>query len=494
MLEPEKKMKKILFLNPPLGEKERSGALAVATGRSIPYGLISLASVVRNIGYDISFLDSANLGYGIEDTVDQILALRPEYVGITTVTLSVDKAAKVAELLKRKNKKIKTLVGGAHLSSVPEETMRRFPVFDVGVIGEGEETITELMPALDNDDSLKNIRGIIYREEGEIIRTKKRRMIKDLDLLPMPAWDILPDMTKTYKPSAPSYLRLPSTTIITSRGCFGKCIFCNSRRIHGGLRCFSADYVIEMIRYLVRNYHIRDISIYDDNFLFYEDRVQKICNTILDEKIDLSWSCYSRVDQGNLELFKLMKKAGCWQLSYGIESGSQRILDLIKKNVTLEQMEKTINDTKRAGLRTRGFFIIGHFTEDKKSILQTIDFMRKIPLDDFHFTTFTPLPGTVAYNIAEQYGEFDKTWSKMNLQNPVFIPDDLTAKEMEYYSKLAYRSFYFRPKILTSYLYMLFRYPQNMKRLLNGLQALLLRIFSKQHEELYAPQKNDPRS
>lgn len=476
-------MKKLLLLNPPLGEKERSGALATATGRSIPYGLISLASVVRKEGYHVYFLDSANFGYGVEETVNKILAINPDYVGITTVTLSIDRSSKVADLLKMKNSEINIIVGGAHLSSVPEETMNRFSSFDVGVIGEGEETIIEVLKTLDTDGSLKTINGIIYREGHEICKTGQRSMIKDLDSLPLPAWDMIPDMVNTYRPSAPSYLRLPSTTIVTSRGCFGRCIFCNSKMIHGGLRCFSAEYVLKMIRYLVKNYKIKDLSIYDDNFVFFRERVEKICKTILDEKIDITWSCYSRVDQGNLELFKIMKRAGCWQISYGIESGSQRILDLVKKDVKLEQIEKTVTETKKAGLRTRGFFIIGHFTESRESILETINFMKKIPLDDFHFTAFTPLPGTVAYKMADKYGKFDRTWSKMNLQYPAFVPNGLTAEQLEYYSKLAYRSFYFRSKIIVSYLCILFKYPKNVKRLINALQALLLRIFSKTHND-----------
>ncbi|MBN2137993.1 MAG: cobalamin-dependent protein [Sedimentisphaerales bacterium] len=474
-------MKKVLLLNPPLDEKERSGALAAATGRSIPYGLMSLASVIRQAGYDVAFLDSANFGYGTKETVERISTINPDYVGITTVTLSIDRTAKVADLLKDRNPGLKIIVGGAHLSSVPEETMERFPGFDIGVIGEGETTIVELLRTLDHNAPLDTVNGIIYRDNGKLRRTERRSTIKDMDTLPLPAWDMIPDMTDIYRPSAPSYLRLPATTIVTSRGCFGQCIFCNSKLIHGGLRCFSADYVLRMIRYLIKNHGIRDISIYDDNFVFFQDRVRKICKAILDEKLDITWSCYSRVDQGNLELFQLMKKAGCWQISYGIESGSQRILDLIKKNVTLQQIEKTVVETKKAGLRTRGFFIIGHFTETRESILETIKFMKKMPLDDFHFTTFTPLPGTAAYEMADQYGTLDKTWSRMNMQYPVFVPNGLTPEDLEHYSKLAYRTFYFRPRIILGYLLILLRYPRNIKRLVNALQALVLRVFSKNH-------------
>ena len=470
---------RILFLNPPLTKKERGGTLSTAIARSIPYGLISLASVVRNIGYKAYLLDATNLEYSIEQTVDKILAVDPGYVGISLVTLNADKSAKVAEQLKQKNKNIKIVVGGPHLSSVPEETMRIFPDFDIGVIGEGEETIVELLMAIENNAPLGNVKGIIYRDKNELIITERRGFIKNMDSLPLPAWDLLGDLANFYRPSAPSYIRLPSTTIVTSRGCFGNCIFCNSKDIFGALRCFSADYTIEMIQHLVSRYGIMDISIYDDNFIFFQERVKRFCSLIIEKKLDITWSCYSRVDQGNLDLFKLMKKAGCWQLSYGIESGSQRILDLLKKNVTLKQIVDTVTNTKKAGLRTRGFFMMGNFTEDKGSILETINFMKRIPLDDFHFTYFTPLPGTVAYNIAGDYGKFDRTWSKMNMQYPVFIPNGLTADEMEHYSKLAYRSFYFRPKVIASYGYMFFRYPSNTKRLFNALRALLSRIFLK---------------
>jgi len=183
------------------------------------------------------------------------------------------------------------------------------------------------------------------------------------------------------------------------------------------------------------------------------------------------------VDQGDEKLFRLMKRAGCWQISYGVESGSQRILDFIRKGVTLEQIETTVAATKRAGLRTRGFFMIGHLTETVASIQETIAFLLKLPLDDFHFTAFTPLPGTHAYKIADEHGAFDRTWSRMNLQNTLFIPQGLDAAQLETYSRLAYRKFYFRPRILAAYFWTLLRHPKNVARLWNGARALLGRVF-----------------
>jgi anaerobic magnesium-protoporphyrin IX monomethyl ester cyclase len=483
------KSRKLLLLNPPLSEEERSGALAKATGRSLPYGLLSIASVVRLAGYSVEVMDAEHLGYSVEETCARILAADPAYLGITTVTLSIDRTAELARLIKAKNPAITIIAGGAHISSAADETMQRFPGFDVGVLGEGEITVVALLKALDAGADLQTVEGLIYRAGDAIRRTGHRPHIQDLDTLPFPAWDLLPGLARDYRPSAPSYVRLPATTIVTSRGCFGHCLFCNSRAIHGGLRCFGADYVLKMMRHLQSTYGIRDLSIYDDNFIYFKERIEKICRGIIDGKLDFTWSCYSRVDQGDLELFKLMKRAGCWQVSYGVESGSQAVLDFIRKDVTLDQIRRTITLTKKAGLRTRGFFMIGHLTDTPETVRETIRFMQKLPLDDFHFTTFTPLPGTTAYRIADQYGTFDKTWSKMNLQYPSFVPKALTAELMEKLSKLAYRQFYFRPKIILSYLLMLLRYPNNINRLFNGLQALVSRIFLKDHSDKKAYSK-----
>lgn len=472
--------KKVLLLNPPLSAKLRGGALKAAVARSIPYGLLSLAAVIRQKGYAVSILDATNHELGVDETVRAVAAERPDYIGITTVTLSVESAAEVAARLKEQLPETVVLAGGAHLSSAPVETMTRLGAFDVGVIGEGEETIVELLSVLDEGKPLDGVLGIIFRKGSALIRNKRRPLIQDLDALPMPAWELLPGMPRFYRPSAPSYVRLPSTTIVTSRGCNGNCLFCNSKALFGRLRCFGADYVIAMIRHLTASYGIRDISVYDDNFIQDRPRVERICRALIDSRMNLTWSCYSRADQGDAELFALMKKAGCWQLSFGIESGSQKILDFIRKGISLDQIRRTVVETKRAGIRTRGFFMMGHFLETRETIEETIRFMNGIPLDDFHFTYFTPLPGTPAYGIADRHGEFDRAWNKTSMQIPVFVPEGLTAEELEGYSKKAYSKFYFRPRVIAAYLRLLLKYPGNVQRLWNGLVALMTRIFSRE--------------
>ena len=471
--------KNVLLLNPPLSSEERGGALKAAVAKSIPYGLLSLASVLRQDGYTVTILDATNLEQGVEAAARQVIERRPDYLGITTVTLSVEKAALVAELVKTRFPTMTIIVGGAHISSAPRQTLELLTSFDIGVIGEGEETLLEVLHRLDDGRRVDDVLGIVYRKAGAVVMNKRRPLLSNLDILPMPAWDLLDGMPGFYRPSAPSYLRLPSTTIVTSRGCNGNCLFCNSKALFGRLRCFSAEYVIAMIGHLKGAYGIRDISVYDDNFILDRERAVKICREMIEARMDLTWSCYSRADQGDAELFALMKRAGCWQISYGIESGSQMILDFLGKGVRLEQIRETVMATKKAGIRARGFFIIGHMKETRETIKQTTRFMRSIPLDDFHFTCFTPLPGTRAYSIADQYGSFDHAWNKTNMQTPVFIPVGLTAKDLEKYSKQAYLRFYFRPRILATYLKTLIRYPANVGRLLKGLAALTSRIFSK---------------
>src|ERR1035438_5890750 len=200
----------VLLLNPPLDEKERSGALAAAAGRTMPYGLLSLAAVVRQAGFPVDFLDASGMNLDVEETCAAILARFPWVVGITTVTQSIDRVALITRRLKELKPGLPIIVGGPHVSSVPTETFERFDCFDVGVIGEGELTFPDLLKAMEEGRPLDDMKGLIYRKDGVPHRTKRRTLIQNLDSLPMPAWDLVPNLATLYRPSAPSYLRLPS--------------------------------------------------------------------------------------------------------------------------------------------------------------------------------------------------------------------------------------------------------------------------------------------
>jgi radical SAM superfamily enzyme YgiQ (UPF0313 family) len=441
----------IMLVYPPVSIRGRYKK--VATGHEVPpQPLIYLGAYLRQNNFVCKLIDANALGLSMDETVDQILALAPKYVGITSPTMLISTAGKLACKIKESDPDIKTIVGGPHITAVPEKTMTLYPNIDIGVLGEGEITIIELLEALENRASLNSVNGIVYRKDGSLITTATRPFIKDIDTLPFPAWDMLPDLLRYYQQSAARIDRLPNMSLVSSRGCPFQCIFC-ARNVFGNVtRTHSADYIIKMIKHLIRKYKIKSISFEDENFVIYKKRLIEFCNRIIDEKIDITWDCASNVNAINPEVLSLMKKAGCWQINYGIESGSQRILDFIKKGTKLENIEQALRMTRNAGIITKGYFIIGHPTETRQSIQETIDFIKRIPLDVFQMSFMIPIPGTELYEIAAQYGQFHNDWDNMNIWTPLFIPTGLTKNELEVESKRAYREFYFRWRPIFTYL------------------------------------------
>ncbi len=443
---------KILFLNPPLSAKELYKNLEGAGSELPPTGIAILAAITRNCGYQTKILDALALKLSINQTVEEILKINPTYLGITSTTISIYNAAEVAKNIKEKNKNIIIILGGPHLTAVPEETMQRFPEFDVGVIGEAEETILELLDHLDRNMPMDFVRGLIIKDGGYLKLTERRPFINDLDTLPFPAWDLLPDLLKYYQPAADSLHRSPATLLITSRGCPGQCIFCDRSVFGNKVRGYSADYVIRMIKHLQENYQIKDLFIEDDNFLVLKDRLKEICRRIIENKIDITFSVMGRVNMIDEEMLAALKKAGCWQINYGLESGSQKILSLLNKNILLSQSLKALELTRKAGIKSKGLFIMGNFGETRDTIKETLKFIKKSPMDDFHITCFTPLPGAASWNTAAKYGYFDPDWKKVSMfAADNFVPIGFTKEELEKYYRKAWRTFYLKPRIIWYY-------------------------------------------
>lgn len=449
---------KIIFVHPPLTLKERYGVDHQSGGETTPLGLCYLAAATRDAGYDTSIIDAEILGYGKDSAVKEILKLNPDVVGFTAVTISIDNAAAVAEEIKKINPKIITLIGGHHLTTVPEETMRLYPQFDIGVIGEGEETVCELLKILSesgkNFEKIKNVNGLIFKEsqnaEKYIFTPTRFRNLK-LDSLPRPAFDLLPDL-KLYSPPAHTVKKFPAVNLVTSRGCPGQCVFC-TRSVYGNvLSHHSAEYMMDLVRWLYNDYGIREIQFRDDNFTVFKPRLYEFCEMLEKEKLNLSWTALARVDMVDLNMLQAMKKAGCWQVWYGVESGNEEILKIIKKNTNKEQIRNAIKWTKKAGMDVGAFFIIGHPGETRATMEETIDLALSLPIDEFHCSFMTPLPGAELYKTWEKYGKFENNWKNLNGWLPVFVPRGTTKEELESYNKMFFRKFYFRPRIVLNYL------------------------------------------
>lgn len=469
----------IIFVNPPLTLEERYGKLAGAGSLEPPHGLCNLAAVCLKENIDAEILDVPALGLTYEETVKIILTKSPRYVGITAVTISIHNAAKLAQLIKTADSNMITIIGGPHLTALPAETMNKFPSLDIGVIGEGELTIIELIKNLDQKQPLNKIKGILFRKNGTLTLTDKREFIRNLDDLPLPAWDLLAGIKK-YRPAVASCKRLPSTSIITTRGCTGKCTFCDRSGFGETIRGYSAEYTITMIRHLQEKYSVRDIRIMDDNFILFRSKIAKVCKMIIEQKIDISWSCCARVDMVNYETLKMVKDAGCWQIAYGIESGSQEILNLLSKNITLDQIKKAVRLTNEAKIKSLGYLMIGNPKETEETIAATRRLILGLDLDDIKITFFTPYPGSKIFQTAKQYGTFNDDWKKLDANlEPVFIPTGLTKEYLIKMQKKMLREFYLKPKTILSYLSRL--NPGTAKSLYSATKSFLGYTLSKKY-------------
>lgn len=466
-------MPDIIFTRTYLSPRQMYGALSFAAPSEPSLGLCYLAAVARKAGYSVEIIDSIPLGIDNKKLAETILKKKPKYVGLSSVTLSIHKTAELAGLIKKANSKIVTIIGGVHVTAMPLETMRDFKDFDIAVLGEGEDTIIELLAILDKKADPGNIDGLALRHGDDIKLTRPRAFIRDLDRLPMPAWDLLPSLSEHYKAPAWTLNFEPSGLLILSRGCSAKCTYCDRGTFGNTVRAHSAEYAMGLIKDLYDNHGIRIFRILDDNFMMNRARLVKLCGYIIESKLDIKWTCFARADHVNSETLDLMYRSGCRQISFGVETGSQDLHNLEKKNISLVSIERGIRLTKRAGMRTIGFTMIGHPGETKKTIRETIDFCKKLKLDDFKMLYLTPYPATEIYRNADNFGILNRDFRSMNAYlKPCFVPFGLTEKEVIRYRKSAYMEFYLRPKIIGSHLSVL-KNPKQLFVLLKGAFGLM---------------------
>ncbi len=461
--------KDIVLVNPPITLEERYGSFASVGSQAPPLGLCYLAASVRKCGFSVQIIDAPALNMDITRTTAEIEKVNTQLIGLTASTVSIYRASELAKAIKKSGVKAPIMIGGPHVSSLPQETLEEFKEFDIGVINEGEFTLPEIISCYKEGGKTGTIAGLVYREGEKVVLSPARKNIEDLDSIPYPAWDLLPYLPKHYKPSPHSYQRLPSSSLMSSRGCNGTCTFCARPFMGEKYRAHSAEYTLGMIDYLVKAYAIKDIMFYDDNFLLDKKRVQTICEELLKKNYKISWSCLARPEITSDDLFDLIKKAGCWQIAYGIESADQTILDTIKKRVTLERISEVIKKTNQAGIHSRGYFMIGCPGETKETIEKTTRFIRESGLKDFHVTFCTPMPGAELFETAHNYGTFERDWKKLGFWDPVFIPKDMTKQELIESHRRMYRKFYLRPSIFLRYLIKLLI--TSPRSIINTLQA-----------------------
>jgi anaerobic magnesium-protoporphyrin IX monomethyl ester cyclase len=443
--------KRIFILYPPISKQERySSQIGNAGGEQIPLGLYYLASYLQQFSFDVMVLDAEAKKLSSDQIISSIQSYAPDFIGISSTTVAFHRAIEIAELIKESFKSIPIILGGPHVSSNVEHAMK-FECFDFAVIGEGEKTLKELLDALDAKKNLESVAGIAFHEQGALRKTAPRAFIDNLDELPMPAYNLIDDLS-LYTPPPSNYLELPVINMITSRGCPSQCTFCDRNVFGSKYRERSAENVCEEIIHLHKKYGIREISFADDTFLINKKRIYRLFALLDQAKISLNWTCMSRINNVDFDFLKFLKNNGCWHISFGIESGDEEILKVIKKRITLDKAREIIQWCRQLKIKTKGFFIIGHPTETLETINKTIRIACDLDLDDIVATINTPIPGSQQYSEAAQYGNLDTTdWSQFNYWRPVFVPKGLSKDILLKKHQEMYRKFYLRPKILFRY-------------------------------------------
>ncbi len=460
----------IILINPPI----RLSQWELKLGSKLPpMGLASLASYLRDQDISVKILDASNFGLNIDSVLDYIRSHSPAYVGVTATTSVISFAAQLADEIKKHFPHIITIVGGPHISALPEETIERFPSFNLGVYGEGEKTLFEII----NRGKIDNtIQGIVFKDNGMVTKTAPREYIKNLDDIPFPAYDLLPNFPDFYRPSPNNYSCLPVAPVISSRGCPYSCTFCSQCVFGHKLRTFSVDYLVSLIKYLQDRYKMKEICFFDDIFLLNKRRLYEFIDKIEKNKLDILWSCEGRIDQFDEQMFRDMKKAGCWQISFGVESASQTVLDYFNKRVNVEQISQTLISTKKAKIRSRAYLIIGSPPETIQTLEETKKLILNAPLSDIEINFFTPMPGSAAYqNImgATRFVDF----KKINQFLISYIPPNLSDEMLTDFMNHLYKSFYVHPKRLFRYFFMLFNHHKTI-HLLKALVEFIKLTFS----------------
>ena len=430
---------KILLISPPTDSAIKS--IVGTTGP--PLGLAYLASIAREKGFDVKIVDSIVENLTFEDVEKIINQYSPDIVGITSTTSMIPDAYRVAKIAKDISKDIVTIIGGPHVTFVPELTLNESPDLDYVVKGEGEISFSHLLDVINGKMQPKEVLGITYRKDGSVIDNPPQPLIKDVDAIPEPSWDLLP--MEKYEID-----NIQFGTIMTSRGCPYNCIFCSSSLQFGKQwRGHSVDRVIDELKTLRYKYNKREIEFLDDTFTLNMKRALELTDRIVKEGLDIRWSASARVNLFNDEIAKNMKKAGAHTVYFGIESGSQKILDFIGKGITLSLAKISVRKANEAGLNTLGSFIIGFPEDTIKDIKTTIKFSKKVGVTVAQFTIATPYPGTRLWNyVVEKKLLLTMNWRKFTTLSPVIKLQNFTSEQILKWLSWAYISFYVRPLYL----------------------------------------------
>ncbi len=456
--------RRILLVHP-LGYQASAAKADIARKANLmpPLGLAGIASYLEEKGKKADILDC----FAAPLTADRQLKtylkmLRPAGVGFSCTTSSFLDGVRLAQLAKEISPGIKTFCGGPHVSALKEKLLADYPVFDYFIIGEGEETIRQLM---DEPENCGRIPGLCFwNSAGKTEFTGYREPGLELDLLPFPAYEKLNGFPKIYRLPIFNYPKAPNTSCISSRGCPYTCSYCDRSVFRRTFRYNSAAYLYRHLEYLKERFGIRHVNFYDDQFTFNRERIKEFCQLIKNRPLNMTFNCAVRAEHIDGEILTLMQAAGCWMISLGIESGDALLLSRHRQKVDLDFMAEQIKLIKSCGIRVKGLFMVGLPGETSESVKRSISYLKSLPIDELNVAKFTPFPGSPLYENINDFGDFTENWPQMDCMSFQFIPNGMNKDELEELFLKFYQAHFKRPRTLLNYVAMLKHSPDSWLR------------------------------
>jgi radical SAM superfamily enzyme YgiQ (UPF0313 family) len=415
-----------------------------------PLGLGYIAAALEGEGHDVIFSDYTLSPVSSEEFKKQVENLKPDLIAISMMVRALPQVRTLIQLVKEVSN-IPVVIGGPQPTIVPEFTLR-YTGSDFAVLGEGEKTIIELARAVNSGkNSFQDIKGLAFSQrDKKIVVNPGREFTPDLDSISLPAWKYISPAKYNLQPALTPVKERPIAPLITTRGCPYKCNFCGGPLMwKRSFRMRSAKNIVDEIELLMNEYGVRQIFLSDDNFTLQKSHAVSMCKEILSRRIKISWACPNgiRVDKVDDELLGYMREAGCYLVGFGIESGSQAILDRAQKQLNLSRVAEVVKMAKKHGIMTYGFFIIGLLGETKKTIRETIDFAKNLPLDRAWFNVLIPYPGTEVFELYSQGKPYDEIdWSNLDATTGMITEgihyNGLSGEDLVYWQRRALREFY----------------------------------------------------
>ncbi len=425
---------KTLLINPPMYDQRKYGKPFILP-YGPPLGIAYLASTLEKHGFEVRAIDMFDYSW---DKVKQTLKEeQPDVIGITCLTEQRASPLELARLSKTMNKDCVVIMGGIHPTIMYEQILEHWPV-DIIILGEGEETIKELMTCLEGKKIFGDVHGIAYKHEGKTIKTPPRRLIENLDDIPFPAYKYFDfekytryEILKGIWNNKP-LRNLRFVPVISTRGCVGSCQFCSTPFFWQKWRTRSAKNVVDEMELLTRDFGCGFFNFADDIFTVNKNRVIDLCKEIIQRKLDIIWDCETRVNFIWDDMLEWMMRAGCYCISFGVESASETVLKAIKKKTTPQQIAHAFQLTKQVGMKTKMLLMVGNPGEDDTTVNDTVRMIETVRPDFVSVSEAMVLPGTELYESAKQKGFVSDDYWLTDRPAPYFTVENNLEKLLDW--------------------------------------------------------------